>query len=96
MIAGAKTAQRPLPAVTPAPVAQEPMLLHKFVKRDSWRGALTPDAAGANLPLHGSSWIYQKKVLVSIADRRTGASSSEIMRVVAERGYFLLPVSDDA
>jgi hypothetical protein len=79
-----------------APATQEPMLLHKFVKADSWRGALSSDATGANLPLHGSPWIYSKEVLVSPSDRRTGASSAEILRVVAQRGYFLLPISDDA
>ncbi|MGZ8998322.1 MAG: hypothetical protein ACXW2T_05630 [Allosphingosinicella sp.] len=71
-------------------------LLHKFVKNDSWRGALTNDIKGENLPRLGSPWIYEKEVLVSPGDRRTGASSLQIMRGVAERGYFLFPISDDA
>ena len=91
-----KTAQSKENAQPDARASSEPVLLHKFVKADSWRGALSTDAAGANLPLHGSPWIYSKEVLVSPSDRRTGASSAEILRVVAERGYFLLPISDDA
>lgn len=71
------------------------LLLHKFIKNDSWRGALTADAAGANLPHTGSPWIYEKEVLVSPSDRRVGASSIEIARGVSERGYFLFPISDD-
>jgi hypothetical protein len=70
-------------------------LLHKFVKSDSWRGALTADATGENLPRIGSAWIYEKEVLVSTSDRRVGASSLQIMTGVSERGYFLFPISDD-
>ena len=78
-----------------APAVDAGLLLHKFVKADSWRGALTPDATGENLPRHGSAWIYAKEVLVSPADRRTGATSLQITRGVSERGYFLFPISDD-
>ena len=77
------------PAVAPG------LLLHKFVKADSWRGALTTDASGENLPLHGSVWIYAKEVVVSPADRRVGATSLQITRGISERGYFLFPISDD-
>jgi hypothetical protein len=77
------------------PAAAAGLLLHKFVKNDSWRGALTGDATGGNLPRIGSAWIYDKPVLVSPADRRVGASSLEIARGVSERGYFLFPISDD-
>jgi hypothetical protein len=72
------------------------LLLHKFVKDDSWRGALTPDSTGENLPSFGSAWIYEKEVLVSPADRRVGASSLQIANGVSKRGYFLFPISDDA
>jgi hypothetical protein len=70
--------------------------LHKFVKADSWRGALTPDLAGDNLPVYGSPWIYAKEIVVTVGDRRIGATSGEILKGIADRGYFLLPVSDDA
>jgi hypothetical protein len=79
-----------------APVLPPSLILHKFVKADSWRGALTPDATGGNLPQHGSAWIYAKEVVVSPADRRVGATSLQIANGVSERGYFLLPISDDA
>jgi hypothetical protein len=79
-----------------APAEPPGLLLHKFVKNDSWKGALTPDATGANLPRHGSVWIYEKEVLVSPSDRRVGASSLQIAKGVSERGYFLFPISDDA
>ena len=79
-----------VPAVAPG------LLLHKFVKADSWRGALTTDASGENLPRHGSEWIYAKEVIVSPADRRVGATSLQITRGISERGYFLFPISDDA
>lgn len=79
----------------PAPVAEAGLQLHKFVKNDSWRGALTADRKGRNLPSHGSLWIYQKEVLVSPGDRRVGASSHEIIRGISERGYFLFPIGDD-
>jgi hypothetical protein len=72
------------------------LLLHKFVKNDSWRGALTTDSTGGNLPSSGSAWIYEKPVLVSPSDRRVGASSLQIATGVSERGYFLFPISDDA
>jgi hypothetical protein len=78
------------------PAAAPGLLLHKFVKSDSWRGALTTDASGENLPRHGSAWIYANEVVVSPADRRVGATSLEITRSVSERGYFLFPISDDA
>jgi hypothetical protein len=65
------------------------------VKAESWRGALTPDVTGANLPLHGSAWIYAKEVIVSPSDRRTGATALQITNGVAERGYFLFPIADD-
>ncbi len=71
------------------------LVLHKFVKNDSWRGALTADAAGGNLPNTGSPWIHSKEVLVSPGDRRTGASSVQIIKGISERGYFLFPISDD-
>jgi hypothetical protein len=57
------------PGVTPGG-----LLLHKFVKADSWRGALTTDATGENLPRNGSAWIYAKEVVVSPTDRRVGAT----------------------
>jgi hypothetical protein len=79
-----------------APAEAPGLLLHKFVKNDSWRGALTPDATGENLPRAGSAWIYEKPVLVSPADRRVGATSIQIAKGVSERGYFLFPISDDA
>ena len=79
-----------------APAISPGLLLHKFVKADSWRGALTADATGGNLPRHGSAWIYAKEVLVSPADRRVGATSLQIANGVSERGYFLFPISDDA
>ena len=78
------------PAVAPG------LLLHKFVKADSWRGALTTDASGENLPRHGSEWIYEKELVVSPADRRVGATSLQITRGISKRGYFLFPISDDA
>lgn len=84
----------------PAPARETPavvpgLLLHKFVKAESWRGALTPDATGENLPLHGSAWIYAKEVVVALSDRRVGATALQIMNGVAERGYFLFPIGDD-
>jgi hypothetical protein len=79
-----------------APAAAPDLLLHKFVKSDSWRGALTADSTGENLPSFGSAWIYEKQVLVSPSDRRVGASSLQIANGVSERGYFLFPISDDA
>jgi hypothetical protein len=91
-IVGAANADR----APETPAAAAGVLLHKFVKSDSWRGALTLDASGENLPSHGSAWIYAKEVLVSPSDRRVGATSREITNSVSERGYFLFPVSDDA
>ncbi|TMJ14799.1 MAG: hypothetical protein E6G94_08720 [Alphaproteobacteria bacterium] len=79
-----------------APAEPAGLLLHKFVKNDSWRGALTPDATGENLPRAGSAWIYANPVLVSPSDRRVGATSIQIAAGVSERGYFLFPISDDA
>ncbi|HEY0414129.1 MAG TPA: hypothetical protein VGD66_13410 [Allosphingosinicella sp.] len=84
------------PPGSEAPAVPAGILLHKFVKADSWRGALTPDATGANLPRRGSAWIYAKEIVVSPADRRVGATSREITNGVVERGYFLFPISDDA
>ena len=84
------------PAGGAAPAGPPGLLLHKFVKNDSWRGALTTDATGENLPRTGSAWIYAKQVLVSPADRRVGATSLQIANGVSERGYFLFPISDDA
>ncbi len=78
-----------------APALVPGILLHKFVKADSWRGAVTADASGENLPRHGSPWIYEKEVLISPADRRVGATSFQITTAVSERGYFLFPISDD-
>jgi hypothetical protein len=78
-----------------APGVEPGLLLHKFVKNDSWRGALTADLTGGNLPRIGSAWIYEKEVLVSPGDRRVGASSIQIARGVSERGYFLFPIGDD-
>ena len=83
------------PAGKEAPAAAPGLVLHKFVKKDSWRGALTTDATGESLPRVGSAWIYEKEVLVSPGDRRVGASSLEIANGIAERGYFLFPISDD-
>ena len=71
------------------------LVLHKFVKKDSWRGALTGDPTGENLPRIGSPWIYDKQVLVSPGDRRVGPSSLQIANGVADRGYYLFPISDD-
>ena len=71
------------------------ILLHKFVKADSWRGALTPDATGENLPRLGSAWIYAKEVMVSPFDRRIGATPLQITSAIAQCGYFLFPISDD-
>ena len=84
------------PACREAPAVAPGLLLHKFVKADSWRGALTTDASGENLPRNGSAWIYAKEVVVSPADRRVGATSLQITNGVSERGYFLFPISDDA
>lgn len=84
------------PADGAAPAAAPGLLLHKFVKADSWRGALTSDATGDNLPRSGSAWIYAREVLVSPGDRRVGATSLQIASGVSERGYFLFPISDDA
>ena len=78
-----------------AATAPPGLALHKFVKADSWRGALTPDSTGANLPRIGSAWIYQKEVLVLPSDKRVGATSAQIAQGVAERGYFLFPIADD-
>lgn len=81
---------------TAAPPAEVPGLsLHKFVKKDSWRGAVTGDATGGNLPHTGSAWIYAKPVLVSPGDRRVGPSSLQIAQGISDRGYFLFPISDD-
>jgi hypothetical protein len=91
-VVGAADAARALEA----PAATAGVLLHKFVKADSWRGALTLDASGENLPSHGSAWIYANEVLVSPSDRRVGATSLQITNGVSERGYFLFPISDDA
>jgi hypothetical protein len=84
------------PSAPQAPEVGPGVRLHKFIKADSWRGALTADAAGANLPRHGSAWIYAKEVVVSPSDRRTGATSLQITSGISERGYFLFPISDDA
>jgi hypothetical protein len=84
------------PPATADKAASPSIVLHKFVKSDSWRGALTPDPKGENLPRHGSPWIYAKDLVVAVGDRRIGATSGEIMKGIAERGYFLLPISDDA
>jgi hypothetical protein len=81
--------------VREAPAVAPDVLLHKFVKADSWRGALTPDATGANLPLHGSRWIYAKEVVVSSTDRRTGVTALQIRNAISDRGFFLFPISDD-
>jgi hypothetical protein len=88
-------AEAPPERETPAPVADAGLLLHKFVKADSWRGALTPDPTGENLPRHGSAWIYAKEVVVSPSDRRVGATPLQIMNAVSAHGYFLFPISDD-
>ena len=84
------------PPALEAPAVAAGVRLHKFVKADSWRGALTTDASGKNLPQNGSPWIYAKETLVSPSDRRVGATSLQITNGVAERGYFLFPISDDA
>ena len=91
IVGAADASTAPGPAAVAAGV-----LLHKFVKGDSWRGALTTDASGENLPRHGSAWIYANEVVVSPSDRRVGATSLQITNGVAERGYFLFPISDDA
>jgi hypothetical protein len=77
------------------PFGTQGMTLHKFVKPDSWRGALTLDASGENLPQYGSAWVYSKEVVVSPTDRRVGATPLQITAGISERGYFLFPVSDD-
>ncbi len=77
------------------PAVAAGIVLHKFVKADSFRGALTPDSTGENLPLNGSAWIYAKQILVSPTDRRIGATSLQILSGVSARGYFLFPISDD-
>jgi hypothetical protein len=87
-------ASDPLPAPE-APAVDAGVLLHKFVKADSWRGALTPDATGENLPRQGSAWIYAKEVVVSPTDRRVGATSLQITNAITERGFFLFPIGDD-
>jgi hypothetical protein len=71
------------------------ILLHKFVKANSWRGALTTDKSGENLPKSGSAWIYEKELLVSPGDRRIGVTASEIMLAIADHGYIVLPIADD-
>jgi hypothetical protein len=76
--------------------APQGTLLHKFVKADSWRGGLTKDAKGENLPKSGSPWIYEKEVLVTPGVRRVGATATEILRAIDERGFIVLPVADDA
>ena len=84
-----------LVAAAALPAEAPGLCLHKFVKKDSWRGAVTSDATGGNLPHTGSAWIYAKEVLVSPGDRRVGPSSLQIAQGVSERGYFLFPISDD-
>ena len=79
-----------------APDPAPGLLLHKFVKADSWRGALTTDVTGENLPQNGSAWIYANEIVVSPSDRRIGATSLQITSGVSARGYFLFPISDDA
>ena len=79
-----------------APDPAPGLLLHKFVKADSWRGALTTDVTGENLPQHGSAWIYANEIVVSPSDQRVGATSLQITSGVSARGYFLFPISDDA
>jgi hypothetical protein len=88
-------ADAPPDGEAPAPAVDAGLLLHKFVKADSWRGALTADATGENLPRHGSAWIYAKEIVVSPGDRRTGPTSLQITNAVSDRGYFLFPISDD-
>jgi hypothetical protein len=80
----------------PTPDAPPGVLLHKFVKADTWRGGLTSDATGENLPRTGSEWIYEKEILVSPGDRRAGPSSAQILKAVEERGYIVLAIADDA
>ena len=84
----------PLPAGQ-APAVAPGVLLHKFVKADSWRGALTEDATGENLPRQGSAWIYAKEVVVCPSDRRVGATPAQITSAVSDRGFFLFPIADD-
>jgi len=83
----------PFPSETPE--AATGMLLHKFVKADSWRGGLTADATGGNLPRSGSAWIYEKGVVVSPSDRRAGATPAQIAAAISDRGFFLFPIADD-
>jgi hypothetical protein len=83
------------PPVPQPPEAASGMLLHKFVKADTWRGGLTPDATGGNLPRTGSPWIYEKEVVVSPSDRRAGATPAQITSAIADRGFFLFPIADD-
>ena len=52
-IVAAAAAAAPPPGGVAA-VAGTGLLLHKFVKNDSWRGALTADSTGENLPRIGS------------------------------------------
>jgi hypothetical protein len=72
------------------------ILLHKFVKADTWRGGLTTDVTGQNLPRDRSPWIYEKEVLVSPGDRRVGPTSAQIMTAISDRGYIVLAIADDA
>jgi hypothetical protein len=72
------------------------LLLHKFVKADTWRGGLTSDVTGQNLPRTGSAWIYEKEVLVSPGDRRSGPTAAQIMAAIDDRGYIVLAIADDA
>jgi hypothetical protein len=84
------------PSGAQPPQAAIGMLLHKFVKADTWRGGLTADATGGNLPRTGSPWIYEKDVLVSSGERRVGPTAAQILRAVSDQGYIVLAIADDA
>ena len=83
----------PNPSPGPQPILG--LLLHKFVKADSWRGGLTADPTGGNLPRTGSPWIYEKEVVVCSSDRRVGATPAQIAAAISNRGFFLFPIADD-
>jgi hypothetical protein len=84
------------PADALRPDGEPGILLHKFVKADTWRGGLTSDVTGENLPRAGSPWIYEKEILVSPGDRRAGPTSAQIMAAIQDRGYIVLAIADDA
>ena len=71
------------------------ILLHKFVKANAWRGGLTTDPTGQNLPEDGSAWLYEKPVRVLPGDRRSGVTTGQIMKAIADKAYIVLAIADD-